>query len=253
MSTFDKPKPAGTPTWFDLTTPDAAKAHAFYTELFGWSYNVSGPELGYYAMAQLDGKNVAGLGPPAPDSNMPSVWSVYLASDDIQADIAKIKQLGGQLLFEPMQVPDQGTMVMATDPTGAAFGLWQSGKHVGAEIAEVPGSMVWCEVNSRDAVKARDFYCALFGLTWSSMPGMEYYTLQRGEANLAGVLQMDQNWHESIPAHWIPYFAVANTDEAIKVALEHGGKVRVEPFDTPFGRIAWIEDPFGAVFVALAR
>lgn len=255
MSIFTKTKPAGTPTWFDLMTPDPAKARDFYAKLFGWSYLISGPEMGYYTMAQLDGKNVAGIGQPPPDSNMPSVWSVYLATDDIQADTAKVKQLGGQLLMEPMKVAEEGQMMMATDPTGAAFGLWQGGRHIGAEITEVPGSMVWCEVNSRNAVKARDFYCAMYGMTGARMQGapMEYYMLQRGEANLAGVLQMDQNWPEFVPAHWIAYFAVSNADETIKLAVQNGGKVQVEPFDGPQGRIAWIVDPFGAVFAVFAR
>jgi uncharacterized protein len=256
VSIFTKTKPAGTPTWFDLITPDPAKARDFYAKLFGWSYLIGGPEMGFYTMAQLDGKNVAGIGSPPPGSQMPSVWSVYLATDDIQADTAKIKQLGGQLMFEPMQVPENnGIMVMATDPSGAAFGLWQGGTHIGAEITEVPGTMTWCELHTRDVAKARDFYCALYGLTSAQMPGapMEYYTIQRGGAKLAGVMQMDQKMPAFVPPHWVCYFQVGSVDEVAKQTVPHGGKVLSEPFDSPFGRLAWIEDPFGAQFVVLAR
>ena len=252
MSIFTHTKSAGAPTWFDLMTPDAPKTRDFYQALFGWQYIVSGPEMGYYSMAQLNGHMAAGISPTMPGNNNPSVWSVYLATNDIKADSARIVQLGGQLIVEPMQVADQGWMVIAIDPTGAAFRLWQGGQHIGATITEEPGSMAWCEVNTRDAVKARDFYCALYGLTWEPVQGMEYYTLKDGEQYLAGVLQMDHNWPDSIPAHWIPYFSVASADETAKLAAQNGGQVRIEPFDSPHGRIAWIADPFGATFVVVA-
>ena len=231
------------------------KAREFYSKLFGWTYIVAAAEMGYYSTAQLNGHVVAGMGQPPEGTNMPAAWSVMLATDDIKADVAKIHQLGGQTLFEPMEIPAQGMMAMLADPTGAVFGLWQAGNHIGATLTEVPGTMVWCEVNSRNAVKARDFYCAMYGLKGVPMEGapIEYYMLQRGEANLAGVLQMDQNWPDSIPAHWIAYFAVANADETAKLAVQSGGKVQVEPFDGPQGRIAWIVDPLGAVFAVFAR
>ena len=254
MSTYTQTKPAGTPTWFDLMTPDVAKARDFYEALFGWRYLVSGPETGFYSLAQLDGQIAAGIGQIQPGSNMPSVWSVYLATDDINADSAKIKQLGGQVMMEPMQITDQGCMVMGADPSGAVFGLWQSGKHIGATIADVPGSMSWCEVNTRNAVKARDFYCNMYGLTWERVPGgMEYYTLKRGETNLAGVLQMDKNWPEVIPAHWMAYFTVADTDKAIKQAVQLGGRAVAETLDTPYGRVAPLMDPYGATFTVVSR
>jgi predicted enzyme related to lactoylglutathione lyase len=254
MSTHTQTKPAGTPTWFDLAVPDVAKARDFYEALFGWRYIVSGPEVGFYSLAQLNGHNAAGIGQIQPGSNMPSAWSIYLATDDINADSAKIKQLGGQLMMEPLQILEQGCMVMAMDPSGAVFGLWQSGNHIGATITDEPGSMSWCELNTRDAVKARDFYCALYGLTWERVPGeMEYYTLKRGETNLAGVLQMDKNWPEVIPAHWMPYFAVANTDDTIKQAVQLGGRAVSETLDTPYGRLAALMDPYGATFTVVSR
>jgi uncharacterized protein len=151
-----------------------------------------------------------------------------------------------------MQIGEEGWMVMATDPTGAAFGLWQGGRNIGTTITEEPGSMAWSEVNTRNAVKARDFYCAMNGLTSMPMPGMEYCILQRGTENVAGVLQMDQNWPESTPPNWVAYFAVANADDTVKLAAQNGGKVRVEPFDAAYGHIAVRDDPFGAVFAVVA-
>ncbi len=73
-----------------------------------------------------------------------------------------------------------------------------------------------------------------------------------GEVTLAGVMQMDQRLPAFVPPHWVTYFTVASADEVAGQTVSLGGKVLAEPFDSPFGRMAWIEDPFGAQFVALA-
>jgi hypothetical protein len=76
---------------------------------------------------------------------------------------------------------------------------------------------------------------------------MEYFTMQRGEQMVCGVLQMDANW-EGIPPHWMGYFAVDNTDAAAERATAAGGKVMVPAFDMPYGRMAVLGDPFDATF-----
>jgi hypothetical protein len=46
----------------------------------------------------------------------------------------------------------------------------------------------------------------------------------------------------------MPYFEVEETDAVAEAAKDAGGQVSVPPFDTEYGRIAVITDPFGAVF-----
>jgi predicted enzyme related to lactoylglutathione lyase len=79
------------------------------------------------------------------------------------------------------------------------------------------------------------------------MEGTEYYILQRGEAMLCGILQMDHHW-EGIPPHWMGYFSVDNTDAAIERAVAAGGKLQVPAFDIQYGRMAVLSDPAGANF-----
>ena len=67
MTTFSRPKPRGTPTWVDLTTPDPDGARKFYHALFGWDYDISGPEFGSYANARSGPSLVAGIGVAASD------------------------------------------------------------------------------------------------------------------------------------------------------------------------------------------
>lgn len=248
MSTRMTKLPAGEPTWYDLATPDLTVATAFYKEVFGWTYVNTGPDFGNYHFAQSDGRNVAGIGPIfPPDSPQPSAWTVYFASEDAAKDCERVKELGGQVLVEPMVISDSGSMAICMDPTGAAFGFWQADQHIGSGAANEHGAMTWCEVNTRDSDTARDFYTQLLNATAHKMDEMTYYTLHHGDDALAGILQMDENW-EGIPPHWMAYFAVDNTDAAVERATAAGGQVRVKPFDMPYGRMAVLSDPAGATF-----
>lgn len=252
MTTISAPKAQGTITWFDHAGPDAAGARDFYKNLFGWDFMIGGPETGFYGMAHLGGRMVAGLGETGPDMHMPPAWTVYFAGNDLGAITQRVQELGGMVLVPPMAITEFGHMAVFADPAGAAFGVWQAGLHNGFGVVDEPGSMAWCEVNSRDAVKSRDFYCALFGLTWQPMQGgMEYYTLHLGDVTVGGVNQLELNVAGDMPSHWMPYFTVADADAAGAAILAAGGKHLMPAFDTPFGRILMVSDPFGAYFSIL--
>lgn len=241
---------AGTPSWYDLTTAKPQETQRFYGRLFGWTFEDQGPEYGHYHRICQDGHAVAGFMAKSPD--MPGGWTIYYSSDDAQDDAGRIRDLGGQVLVEPMQVGSQGHMLVAADPTGAVFGLWQPLEFQGSELENEHGSMTWQEVNTRDAERARDFYTRLFGATSEPMLGVEgltYHTLKKDAQEVGGIMQMDpEHWPPSIPPHWMPYFAVNDVQDAIKVAAENGGTVSVPPFDSPYGTISVLTDPDGAVF-----
>jgi predicted enzyme related to lactoylglutathione lyase len=241
----------GTPTWMDLMTTDLEKARAFYGALFGWKFLIGSKETGYYTMCQLDGRNVAGMGQRPADAPFPPAWSLYFEVDDIDAYAARVRKHGGHVGMGPMDVMEEGRLAFCSDPTGAHFGMWQSKKHQGAKLVGEPGSMAWHEVNTRDAARARDFYAAVFGLEPKKMEGMEYWTLHKGPQTVGGVFQMDSKWPSGVPAHWMNYFAVTDTDAAVKKVTEMGGKVHVPPMDTPYGRRATVTDPAGAAFTVI--
>lgn len=252
MSVKAPPTP-GTATWYDLTTGRPDECRTFYGHLFGWTIPDSTGEHGGYVQIRKGGRNVAGFMPKDESmAGLPSTWTVYLASQDAHADAARIRELGGQVLAEPMQVDQLGCMVVATDPTGAPFGLWQPLDFQGSELENEHGGMTWQEVLTRDAAKARAFYTDLFGLTSEPMPGpMTYHTLHvaPGTDAVAGIMQMDDaHWPDSVPPHWMPYFAVNDVQAAVTTAAEHGGAVQVTPFDSPYGTIAILADPDGATF-----
>ena len=51
------------------------------------------------------------------------------------------------------------------------FGLWQSGRHTGMQLANEPGAVAWNECMSRDFDAAKEFYATVFGYGWFDMSG----------------------------------------------------------------------------------
>jgi predicted enzyme related to lactoylglutathione lyase len=249
MTTYTHAKPAGAPTWSDLLAPDVDAARAFYHAIFGWDYDIGGPEYGGYTTARLGTRMTVGMsGPPPGVALRPAAWALYFATEDIEADVARAVQLGAKVLNPPMVVGAFGSMATLEDPTGAAFSFWRAEQHVGWQVTDEPGSTTWYELYSPDAKAARDFYAALLGATADPMPGgLEYYVLKHGEEMLGGVMQIDPAWGGMHP-QWAIYFSVANADETAAAIIEHGGKVMGNVDDSPFGRLAAVMDPSGAMF-----
>ena len=249
MATHPETKPAGTPTWLDLISPDAEAARKFYHALFGWDYDIGGPEYGGYTTARLGDRSTAGLIQNQPDAPpMPAAWGLYFASNDNIADVARAEALGAKVMYPNAVVGEFGSMAVLEDPTGAAFSFWQAGSHVGWQVSEDPGSVAWFELYSHDAKKARDFYMALLGATADPMPGgPECYILKHGNEMFAAIMQIDPTWGAFHP-QWVTYFAVADADTAVATVIEHGGKAMSNIEDSPFGRMAALMAPDGAFF-----
>jgi predicted enzyme related to lactoylglutathione lyase len=83
--------------------PDIDAARSFYKAVFGWEYDVGGPEFGGYTTARLGNRMTAGLmGPQADAPPMPAAWGLYFASDNIEADVARAVELGAKVVSPAM-------------------------------------------------------------------------------------------------------------------------------------------------------
>lgn len=244
MPTRDTAWPAGTPCWIDYGAKDVDAAKDFYGSLFGWSWSGGDPEYGGYLNAERDGRPAAGMGPLTNDQDPPG-WTVYFATDDAAATAAAIRQAGGSVVVEPMQVGPVGTMVIAVDPQGHGFGLWQAGEHTGVRVFNEPGSLTWEEAAVDDLAGAQAFYARVFGFRFDEIPDMGgYATFATGERPLGGIGPAEPG----LPRGWSVCFAVASTDEAVTAVEGRGGKVLHPAEDTEFGRFAVVTDPWGAAF-----
>lgn len=239
----------GTPAWVDLGIPDLERAERFYGAVFGWDFDEGAPETGRYTICQLRGKPVAAIMPnPDPDATE-FWWNAYFATDDVDGTAKRITDAGGMVPMEPMDVMDAGRMAIGIDPQGGQFGLWHGRAMIGASIVNEPGAMAWTELETPDSKGAAEFYAAVFERPVESMnvPDFDYSTMNvdgRPVAGLWGVPGRDK-------ARWVTYFAVADADAAVAAATKAGGSVEKQPQDSPYGRVAVIQDPFGVTFAVI--
>ena len=238
----------GTPCWVDVTSPELDRSVDFYTGLFGWEAQLAPePEAGGYTMFTLRGKYVAAASPPQQEG-MPSYWTTYLASDDVDDSAAKIRDAGGTVFMDPFDVFDSGRMTVAQDPTGAAFGVWQAKNHIGAQLANEHGTLLWNQCHTPDPARATEFYVAVFGYEVDEidMGGAQpFRVIKVAGRGIGGVREPVAEE----PPSWSVTFAVDDADEIVARAKELGGTALMEPFDLPeIGRLAVIQDPAGAVF-----
>ena len=255
MSTRTDPWPAGTPCWVDLSVPDVEGAVAFYAAVLGWTFVDTGPDYGNYQIAQVDGRAAAGVG-PFMQEGQPSAWTVYLASDDVDATAKLIGEHGGTIYAGPMDISGNGRMLIAADPTGGVFGVWQQTGMIGSELIDEPGAFVWDDARLKDVEAGKRFYADVFGFRYSplgpeagEMPDYETFTQPGGsEEHPAGGIGGMMGTPPGTPSHWLAYFAVTDTDAAVSAVGDGDGRVLRSPEDTPYGRVAVVTDPFGAVF-----
>ena len=248
--------PIGAPCLVDLFSSDPDRSRAFYGDLFGWTSEDAGPEYGGYINFAKDGIAVAGGMRNDGSAGNPDVWSVYLASDNIDATVKSAEANGAQVYVPPMEVMALGSMAVLSDVGGASIGVWQPGLHWGFGILGEPGTPCWFELHTREYQPTVDFYRDVFGWdthTVSDAPEFRYTTLGEGEGQLAGIMDASAFLPEGVPAQWSIYFGAENTDAALARIVELGGAVVTGAEDTPYGRLATASDPTGAVFKLVAN
>ncbi|GIH27862.1 hypothetical protein Aph01nite_61720 [Acrocarpospora phusangensis] len=106
-----------TPGWFDISSPDAARARQFYQEMFGWPIHAIDDT---YAL--VGGPPAGGIGQAGPDSPYTGIV-VYFPVDDVETALLRAEKLGGSRTMDPQSVPGMGRIAVFTDPDGNAVGL----------------------------------------------------------------------------------------------------------------------------------
>lgn len=265
-TTLTRTYPQGVPSWVDTDQRDPRAAQEFYGGLFGWTFTtVSAPGAPVYAIASLDGRDVAGLG-QADDG--PPAWNTYIAVEDAEATAARLTSSGGQVT-DPGQEGPFGRSVNLRDPTGVPFRLWQAGRHPGAQIVNEPGSWNFSDLHT-DEPGSIAFYADAFG--WA-VQDLGFATMIRrpgyGDHLEATVDPTIRERHAEVGAppefldaiawvaaleprlapHWHVSFSVADRDAAAERVESLGGEV-IGTDESQWTRTALVRDPQGAVFTA---
>jgi hypothetical protein len=256
--------PQGVPSWVDVTQTDLAAASEFYRGLFGWELTHVMPSDApdAYLVATLDGHDAAAVA-PAGDAEG-TRWRTYVACDDADATASAVAQAGGAVLIAPADAGPGGRTATCADPQGAVFHLWQAGRRLGAQVANLPGAWNFSILHTSDPGAVLPFYAAVFG--WAADP-----ELGAGMIRVPGygdhlAATVDPRIHERqqfappgfadvvagvmpdadpAQAGWQVTFTVADRDESVSAAERLGATV-LSAADTEWTREAVVRDPQGA-------
>ena len=250
---LDTPKKQGVPNWVDCATLELEPAETFYAAVFGWtSEHMVAPDGRTYSIQKLDGNMVAAiyeLNEGMRSARVPPHWATYFVVNDVDATVALVKAEGGAVVIAPFDDPVVGRMAIIRDSTGGHVRLWHATPLTGAEVFNVAGALTWSELMTGEPEKAADFYEKVLGVdTETSEDPMPYTTLGVEGRPVAGILKLTPEMGD-MPPSWDVYFASDDVDETVAKVKSAGGTALREAFEIPnVGRMAVLQDPFGAVF-----
>jgi uncharacterized protein len=120
---------------FEMPAEDRKRVAAFYTQVFGWRTQFLGPQMGDYVLAtttesdpqgrpKKPGAINGGFFPKSEDK--PAQYpSVVIAVDDIQEHMRKVTEAGGEVLGDPVEIPQVGWYVAFLDTEGNRVSMLQ--------------------------------------------------------------------------------------------------------------------------------
>ena len=108
----------------EIPAANTEAAGSFYAELFGWKIQPV-PEMNYTMWEAGDGDEYGGF-PLVSEENPAGQVLVYIASDDIEADLKKVEKLGGKVLHQKVEISGMGWYGIFQDPTGNVLALYTS-------------------------------------------------------------------------------------------------------------------------------
>lgn len=246
----------GDPVWLELTTPDLSASQDFYSRLFGWSFEESGPDR---VTALVDGRPVGGLvAKDVPEAQ----WQVYIQVSDIADTATTAVAARGHILVNPSRAAESDIhdrrVALLEDPAGAVIGIMEHTDFPGLALGTEHGLPTWFEVAGRDLRVLLGFYHLVFGWRY-------HYVDEDGI--MSTVFEEDVEFASNGPAGhatagvvagaddadtgWRAYVAVERLGEAVAMAESAGGRVDMEFIDGHLGRHLTVVDPHGAAITLL--
>ena len=120
---------------FEMPYENGDRVAKFYSQVFGWQMNNTGPEMGNYVLAgttetdenrmvKAPGTINGGFFQKNPE--WPAQYpSVVISVKDINAAIKSINAAGGKVLGDPMDIPGVGKYVSFMDTEGNRVSILQ--------------------------------------------------------------------------------------------------------------------------------
>ena len=241
--------------WYELLTTDMAAAKAFYGTVLGWAArDASTPKFAYSVFTVGEAPVCGLMDLPLEGRKMGATprWVGYVAVDDVDGTVDRLKRLGGAVYVPPTDT-NIGRISIIADPQRATFALAQGLKHDPPAEFGRPGRVSWHELLATDWKTAFPFYSALFG--WERAEAKigsatSYQMLSAGGHPIGGMFT-------KLPVapfpFWLYYFNVPDIAVAAKQVTTSGGRIAQGPTEVPGG--GWMLrciDPQGAMFALQA-
>jgi hypothetical protein len=127
-------------THFEIHVDDVESAKQFYSSLFGWEFTAAGmgETMEYWLIKTgrttgmdggqigIDGGMVKYRDKPTTVGPELNALLITVQVDDVEATVAKAKDLGGKVTTDRMDIPNVGIWYGLNDPSGNAIGVLQS-------------------------------------------------------------------------------------------------------------------------------
>ncbi|MFF4425553.1 VOC family protein [Streptomyces sp. NPDC001549] len=238
-------------------TGDLASAQRFYGAVLGWTFRRTrlGERLSF---AFHDSAPVAGFGALAESLSLPAAWTPYFAVADADVTAARIRERGATVTVGPLAF-GAGRAVLAADPDGAVFGLWQGqifrDWRVGSGTAPA-----WLELRTRDAFAAAIFYGEVLDWAGESPQSCvvayehDHVLLRHGNDTVARISggAVDEDPDPHVRPGWHVHFRVPDLEAAVEAATTAGGSIASPVETSNASRWVTLRDPEGALFAVLA-
>jgi len=119
---------------FEIHAKDQDKIQEFYSEVFGWSFQDLGPQMGGYRLVTTGPDNVPGINGgmnprrgESPVEGAPvNAFVCTIEVENIDETLAKIEKAGGTVATDKMEIPGIGWLAYRKDPDGNIFGVMQN-------------------------------------------------------------------------------------------------------------------------------
>ena len=122
---------------FEIHAKDPDRMQQFYTDVFGWNITNMGEQMGNYRVV-VTGENTAGekwpginggitprRGEPAQSGQPVNAFVCTISVNDLDKYLDKIKNAGGTMALDKMDVPGVGLLAYCKDPEENIFGVLQ--------------------------------------------------------------------------------------------------------------------------------
>lgn len=242
--------------WRDLLTNDPGASQRFYGELFGWEFESVGEASNLrsnsaYTLIRHNGKLIGGMVDTLALNGRDDIsqWVVLMSVENLDARVALVKNIGGQVVTPPTDLQDRGRLALVRDSEGALLGLLETRDGDPRDSEPDTGGFLWDELWTTDVRGAGVFYNKVAGLMPDTVDvntnqETAYNLLKAGDKPRVGILPTPL---EGLDPVWVSYLRVESPAAITSRVADFGGRVIVEAQPRPLGgQVAFIAGPSGA-------